>query len=354
MLKPQFVVTAVVLEGWGKLKGANSYAVSAPIEGARPSTRRALSVAVCQHRSVRRRHIAVSIGAAAVATWALQSAPIPSAQAAPCPDAEVVFARGTTEAPGVGPTGEAFVDSLRSRVGAKSVGVYAVDYPATTDFPTAVDGITDARAHVLATAANCPRTKMVLGGFSQGAAVMGFVTANAVPDGVSPLDVPAPMPPEVANHVAAVALFGKPSTRFMRAINDPPITVGQQYVAKTIDLCVDDDLVCDSDGRSFSAHNQYVETGMVDQGVTFVANQLQASWGADGLVPPSAGGASPSPQTPPTPLPLSAPAAPVAPPAPAAGGAGPTPHLPAAPLTPPGPPAAPVAPPPPVAAPGLT
>ena len=164
------------------------------------------------------------------------------------------------------------------------------------------------------------------------------------------MDVPAPMPPEVANHVAAVSLFGKPSTRFMHAINDPPITIGPQYVAKTIDLCVDDDLVCDSEGRSFSAHNQYVDSGMVDQGATFVANHLQASWAADALVPPTAGGAAPSAQTPPAPLPLSAPAAPTAPPAAAAGGAGPTPHLPAAPLTPPGPPAAPVvAPPPPVA-----
>jgi cutinase len=210
-------------------------------------------------------------------------APTAPAHADPCPDAEVVFARGTTELPGVGPTGEAFVDSLRSRVGAKSVGVYAVDYPATTDFPTAVEGITDARTHVLATAASCPHTKMVLGGFSQGAAVAGFVTANAVPDGVSSLDVPAPMPPDVANHVAAVALFGKPSARFMHAINDPPVTVGSQYVAKTIDLCVDNDLVCDPDGRSFSAHNEYAETGMVDQGAAFVANQLQASWAAHGV-----------------------------------------------------------------------
>ena len=84
-----------------------------------------------------------------------------------------------------------------------------------------VDDVEAARAelseHVIATAANCPKTKMVLGGFSQGAAVIGFVTANAVPDGVSPLDVPAPMPPDVSNHVAAVALFGKPSTRFMAA-----------------------------------------------------------------------------------------------------------------------------------------
>jgi cutinase len=340
--KLRFVVTA--LDGWGKLKSSNSYAVSAPIEDTRPSPRRALSVAVCQHGSVRQRHIAVSLGAAAVALCALQSAPIPFVQGAPCPDAEVVFARGTTEAPGVGPTGEAFVDALRSRVGAKSVGVYAVDYPATTDFPTAVDGIADARAHVLTTSANCPRTKIVLGGFSQGAAVMGFVTASVVPDGVSPLDVPAPMPPEVANHVAAVALFGKPSTRFMHAINDPPVTIGPQYVAKTIDLCVDNDLVCDSDGRSFSAHNEYVDSGMVDQGATFVTNQLQASWTADAQVQPPAGGVAPSPQNPPAPLPLSAPIAPVAPQAPAAGGAGPTPHLPSAPLTPPGPPAVAVAP----------
>jgi cutinase-like protein len=295
---------------------------------------------MCQHRSVNPRHIAVSIGALAVASWALQSAPAPSAQAAPCPDAEVIFARGTTETPGPGPTGDAFLDALRARIGAKSLGVYAVDYPATTDFPTAVDGIVDARTHILSTAAACPKTKMVLGGFSQGAAVMGFVTANAVPDGVSPADVPAPMPPEVANHIAAVALFGKPSTRFMRAINDPAITIGPQYVAKTIDLCVDNDLVCDLTGRSFSAHNQYVESGMVDQGATFVANQLQASWAADAAVP-TGEGQPPGPQTAPAPSPLSAAAGPIAPPAPAAVTPGPTPHLPSEPLTPPGPPVVP-------------
>jgi len=322
--------------------------VGAAIDDARPLARCALGGTVCQHWSVRPRHIAELIGAAAAAAFVIPIVPVPFAHAAGCPDAEVVFARGTTEAPGVGPTGEAFVDALRTQVGAKSVGVYAVDYPATTDFPTAVEGIADARTHVLSTAANCPHTKMVLGGFSQGAAVMGFVTANAVPDGVSPADVPAPMPPDVANHIAAVALFGKPSTRFMHAINDPPITIGSQYLAKTIDLCVDNDLVCDSSGRSFSAHNQYVETGMVDQGVAFVANQLQASWAADGAAPPPAGGSAPGPQPPSAPLPLSAPVTAAAPPALAAGSAGPISHLPSAPLTPPGP-AAPIAPPPPTA-----
>ena len=145
--------------------------------------------------------------------WVLAIAPVPSASAEPCPDVEVVFARGTTEPPGVGRIGESFVDTLRSRVGTKSLGVYPVNYPATTDFPTAIDGINDAGHHVESMAANCPRTKMVLGGYSQGAAVMGFVTSNRVPDGANLAQPPEPMPPEVANHVAAVTLFARRSRR---------------------------------------------------------------------------------------------------------------------------------------------
>lgn len=217
---------------------------------------------------------------ATLALVAVPSTLVPTASAAPCADAEVVFARGTTEDPGVGPVGQAFVDSLRPQLGTKTLGVYAVDYPASTAFSTAIQGIADARNHILATAASCPDTKMVLAGFSQGAAVIGFVTASVVPDGVSPLDTPAPMPPEIASHVAAVALFGKPSARFMKAISDPDVLVGPNYVAKAVDLCVDNDLVCDPHGRSFSAHNTYADTGLVAQGATFAAQRLQADWAA--------------------------------------------------------------------------
>ena len=187
------------------------------------------------------------------------------------------------------------------------MGVYGVDYPATTDFPTALVGITDASAHIEATAANCPNTKMVLGGFSQGAAVMGFVTSNVIPDG-APEGAPNPMPPDVANHVAAVALFGKPNDRFMRAINQPDVEVGPLYAAKTIDLCVPDDFVCSS-GRDFNAHMQYAETGLVDQAAAFTANLLPAP--APAAPPPSpAPAARPQPAAP-------APAAPPLPPGPA-------------------------------------
>jgi hypothetical protein len=72
----------------------------------------------------------------------------------------------------LGGIGQHFVDTLRSCVGAKSLGVDPVNYPATTDFPAAVDGISDAGHHVESMAASGPRTKMVLGGYSQGAAVM--------------------------------------------------------------------------------------------------------------------------------------------------------------------------------------
>ena len=123
-------------------------------------------------------------------------APTPSASAEPCPDIEVVFARGTFEPPGVGGIGQSFVDSVRSQAAGKSVSVYPVNYPASTDFPTAVEGIRDAANRIEATAAGCPDTKIVLGGFSQGAAVAGFVTSEAVPSGAAAEDVPDPMPPD--------------------------------------------------------------------------------------------------------------------------------------------------------------
>src|ERR1700761_1143283 len=141
------------------------------------------------------RRIAHLLGPALLAAWGLSvSVPaVPAAGAEPCPDAEVVFARGTGEPPGVGPTGQAFVDAVTARLGGKSVGVYPVNYPASDQWSTGLDGIKDAGAHVVSMASTCPKTKMVLGGYSQGAAVMGFVTSAAVPDGVDPATVPKPL-----------------------------------------------------------------------------------------------------------------------------------------------------------------
>ncbi|BBX96409.1 cutinase family protein [Mycobacterium lacus] len=218
------------------------------------------------------------VGAAVVTACAPLIAPVPSASAVPltsnpsCPDVEVVFARGTGEPPGVGEIGQAFVDSLRPKISPKSMTVYPVNYPATMDFPTAMSGINDAGSHVEQTVANCPDTKMVLGGFSQGAAIIGFVTSAAVPDG-APSDAPKPLPPDVADHIAAVTLFGTPSSQFMNSIGAPPIVIGPLYAAKTSQLCTAGDPVC-SAGGDWAAHNAYAGDGMVDQAATFAAGHL--------------------------------------------------------------------------------
>ena len=211
--------------------------------------------------------------AAAVATiGVLMGAPVPSASAAPCPDIEIVFARGTGEKPGIGGIGLGFVDAVRSKVGPKSLSVFAVDYPASTDFPTAAVGINHAADHIESMATTCPFTRMVLGGHSQGAAVMGYVTSAVKPDGVA-VTVRDPLPASVAEHVAAIALFGKPSPKFLNAIGAPPIVIGPQYVDKTTDLCVSDDPICADHGNG-AAHGSYVINGMANQAATFAVGRL--------------------------------------------------------------------------------
>lgn len=235
-------------------------------------------------------HIGLLVGAGIVTTWGLLEIwGAPSASAQPCSDVEVVFARGTGEPPGVGPTGQAFVDNLHQRVGARSFDVYPVNYPASEQWDTGIDGIRDAGAHVVSTAANCPKTKMVLGGYSQGAAVMGFVTSPAVPDGIDPTTVPKPLQPEVADHVAAVVLFGMPNERAMGFLGEPPVVIGPTYQGKTIKLCVPDDPVC-SNGMNFAAHDDYADDGnLINQGATFASGRLGANPGQNVSPPPSPG-----------------------------------------------------------------
>ena len=59
-----------------------------------------------------RRLAGAATGVGMALTWAtVFGGTVPVASAQPCPDIEVVFARGTAEPPGVGGTGQAFVAS---------------------------------------------------------------------------------------------------------------------------------------------------------------------------------------------------------------------------------------------------
>jgi cutinase len=228
---------------------------------------------------VNARQFARLLGAAVVTTWAtLLSAPIliPPASAGPCPDVEVTFARATDEPPGVGEVGQAFIDALRSQIGGRSLGVYPVNYPAGEDFaPSASAGASDAHAHVQSMVANCPNTRLVLGGVSQGAMVIDLTTIARAP--VAGL-IPDILTADEADHVAAVATFGNPTDRYLGPIS----AISPWYGAKAIDLCAPGDPICSPGGLSLPSHDEllspahlsYQESGMPSQAATFVASHL--------------------------------------------------------------------------------
>ncbi|KUI31643.1 cutinase [Mycobacterium sp. IS-1742] len=205
--------------------------------------------------------------AAALAVFATVVAP--TASAAPrCPDVEVIFARGTDEPPGIGVVGKALVDALRPMVKGQTVGTYAVRYPASWDFLQVGAGATDASLRVQSTAAKCPDTTMVLGGYSQGAAVMDIVTTSPV----AGLGYAAPLPAAVVPRIAAVTVFGNPSAR----VGQPLTRLSPVFGSRTADLCNTNDPVC-SLGRDFDAHVRYPQSGLV---------KLAAQWVAAHVRPP--------------------------------------------------------------------
>jgi cutinase len=214
-------------------------------------------------RSPRKCSLAGLTAAALAAAALLVALPLASGTAPACPDVEVVFARGTDEPPGLGRVGDAFVGSLRQHT-RRSIGAYAVNYPASKDFLAAAGGANDASSHVQRMAGACPSTKLVLGGYSQGAAVMDIVTAAPVPA----LGFSQPLPAEAANHVAAVTLFGNPSGRAGGLMTN----LSPGFGDKILNLCNPGDPIC-SNGNQWPAHLAYVP-GSTKKAAKFVADRI--------------------------------------------------------------------------------
>jgi cutinase len=192
---------------------------------------------------------------------------VPSASAA-CPAVEVIFARGRMESPGVGALGNAFVSALRSKTN-KSINVYAVRYPADNEIDV---GANDMSGHIQDMMNNCPDTRLVLGGYSLGAAVTDVVLAL-------PFDFfgfKAPLPPGADLHIAAVALFGNGIAWVGPITNFNPL-----YRERTIELCHGADPICNpADPNTWEdnwpAHlaRAYIDAGMANQAADFVAGRI--------------------------------------------------------------------------------
>lgn len=212
-------------------------------------------------------------GATAVAN--LSSA---NATADGCPEVLVIFARGTFEGPGAGKVGDPFVAAIRSRASQRTVvDEHPVNYPASLDFPRVVDGVIDASDTIRSVAQSCPATKMVLGGYSQGAAVAAYTTFDHLPPNYDlPAGIAGPLSPEVASHVAAVVLFGLPTDGVVSLLDSqaPPIVIGAPFNGKVLQLCNPGDPVCEPGGRDRPAHSAYVDNGSIDQAADFAAAAL--------------------------------------------------------------------------------
>ncbi|MDT5279758.1 MAG: cutinase [Mycobacterium sp.] len=201
----------------------------------------------------------------ALACAATTLAIAPSASADPCSDIKVVFARGTNDTPGLGRVGDAFSGALSTLVGGRSLTTYAVNYPASYDFLLAADGAADATNYISALTQQCPSTRIVLGGYSQGAAVVDML-AGVPPLGnkVGETGSAPPLPGSLVPNIAAVAVFGNPATKFSN-----PMT-SSVFGGRAIDLCKDGDPIC-SPGRNPFAHSDYVSAGLTQQAADFVS-----------------------------------------------------------------------------------
>ena len=180
--------------------------------------------------------------ALAPATLLLAPAVSPAAHADGCPDIEVVFARGTTEPAGLG------------RVGRRAAGR-----------PPSAELLGHASGHIQYMMANCPDTRLVLGGYSQGAAVMDVISAVPIPA----VGFDSPLPPTAPDHVAAIAVFGNPSAKA-----GLPLTVSGVWGNRAIDLCLPDDPICDTIGTDVPVHSSYVQNGQTALAADYVAGRV--------------------------------------------------------------------------------
>ncbi|KAF2679404.1 carbohydrate esterase family 5 protein, partial [Lentithecium fluviatile CBS 122367] len=152
-----------------------------------------------------------------------------------CTDVTVIFARGTSELGNMGTiAGPPMVKSLREKLGADKVTVQGVDYPADAagNANLGASGGPTMASLVKASKSQCPSSKIILSGYSQGA----MVVHNAFSQGVSGSDV------------AGAVLFGDPLKSQ---------AVGDLGAAKTKEFCASADTICGGGSDLQGSHLSY-------------------------------------------------------------------------------------------------
>ncbi|CBX94902.1 hypothetical protein LEMA_P113170.1 [Plenodomus lingam JN3] len=154
-----------------------------------------------------------------------------------CTDMTIIFARGTGELGNVGTlSGPPMFKAIRSALGANRVMVQGVDYPASAagNINQGADGGKIMASLVQTALSQCPDTKIIVSGYSQGS----MVVHNAFGNGLS------------TSKVAGAVLFGDPLKR--SPVGDMPANKVKQF-------CGTSDMICGGggDGGATGSHISY-------------------------------------------------------------------------------------------------
>ncbi|MGO3325032.1 cutinase family protein [Gordonia sp. (in: high G+C Gram-positive bacteria)] len=235
------------------------------------------------------KRLLVLVSGVVVALSGILALQAPVASAAPkCADVHVLFARGTAEtAPPLGVTGIAFENSLRNRIKGESVRVEPVHYSASADFgnklefaETFVTGVKSTQNRVRQIAKACPKTDIVIGGYSQGGALAAYTVADSydIPANYARYRqyAPKPMAADLADHIAAVVLIAPPSARFLKDAGAPTMRVGKAYQGKTVRYCAQGDNICNGAPLAGpnAVHLLYPANGTTDRAAAYVARRV--------------------------------------------------------------------------------
>ncbi|ROT41149.1 cutinase-2 [Sodiomyces alkalinus F11] len=173
----------------------------------------------------------------------------------------MLFARGSTEIGNMGTVcGPPTANSLKANFGAENVAVEGIEYAAalsTNALPGGADprGVREMERLIARANAECPDSLLVVGGYSQGAAV----THRAVES----------LPQAQKDQIAAAFTFGDTRNRQDRGQipNFPP--------EKTNIICNTGDAVCSGTLVITPAHFAY--GSRVDEQVAFITSRLRAA-----------------------------------------------------------------------------
>ncbi|KAI1750516.1 carbohydrate esterase family 5 protein [Xylaria castorea] len=169
-----------------------------------------------------------------------------------------LYARGSTQDGNVGGSpGPQTIDQLKAKLGDAAVAAQGFDYPASLLDNLRAEGCdpddaTKFRDLIAKAAAQCPSSKLVISGYSQGAALVHAAAKQ--------------LTAAVAAKVAAAVTYGD-----TRKKQDGGVVPGID-ASRTLILCHDGDLVCQGSLIVTDAHHDYQD--LAPTAVSFIATKV--------------------------------------------------------------------------------